>query len=275
MNYQKELDFAKALALEAGKIMLSYFRAQNNKTIIKKDSSRVTVADTEINNLIIEQVKRQFPEHAVLGEESSHSLNSEYVWVCDPIDGTMPYSIGIPTSTFNLALVYKGQTVVAVQNDPFTDRLYLAQKNKGSFLNGEKLQMSGKFIGKAPINCEIYEREYNSLFDSPDAERDVWSALKAKDFVLMKMISIGNSVGLVASGDLAGAVFSNTHVYEAATGSLLITEAGGKFTNLFGQEDRYDKKIHGFIAAPSPIHQTILEVVRPIAQKYASPERLK
>ncbi|MEK7095808.1 MAG: inositol monophosphatase [Patescibacteria group bacterium] len=264
------LEFAKELAEEAGKIMQRYFRAEDTGTTIKGDSTPVTVADTKINDLVIEQIKNHFPNHAVLGEEASHKQQSDYLWVCDPIDGTMPYSIGIPISTFNLALIHDGQPIIAVQKDPFTDRLYWAKKAGGAYLNGEKLKMTGKFLGRSPVNCEIYANEYNSIFSNPNAESEIQTALKTHDFVLMKMISIGNSIGLVASGNLAAAVFSNSHVYEAATGSLLISEAGGKFTNLLGEVDSYNQKIKGFIAAPEPIHNIILKAVKPIAEKYLS-----
>ena len=116
MSYEKELDFAKALALEAGEIMRKYFRSDRLGTVQKDDLTPLTVADTAINDLVIERVQHEFPEHGVLGEEASYEPNRQWIWVVDPIDGTSPYSCGIPISTFSLALVNKkdGQPYVSV-----------------------------------------------------------------------------------------------------------------------------------------------------------------
>lgn len=265
---EEYLDFAKGLAQEAGKTMSKYFSSKELEIELKDDLTRVTVADKKINDFVIKEIEKRFPDHTVLGEEASKQTKSDYLWVCDPIDGTLPYSLGLPISSFNLALVHNGHTVVAVQLDPFTNRLLYARKNGGSYLNGNKLRMSGKLLGKHTINCEIYSNEYNSIFSSPDAEKEIWESLKLEGFVLMKLISTANSVGLVATGELAGSIFSNSHIYEAATVSLLVTEAGGSFTSLFGDIETFGGKINGFIAAPNNIHLQLLSIVKPIAQKY-------
>lgn len=261
----EHLTFAKKLAEEAGVIMLKYFQAHKPGLQFKNDRSPVTEADSQINNLVIRSVKENYPGHAVLGEEASHHSDSDHVWVCDPIDGTNPYIHGIPIATFNLALVSQGQPVVAVQYDPFMKRLYTAQKGGGSYLNGRRLNMSGDFSQRLPIDLEIYNL---SMFDDSQIEAEAVRALSSNDFVLFKLVAIAYGLGLTASGELAGAVFSGNHPYEAATGSLLVTEAGGVFTDIFGNPiERYDQNIKGFIAAAPLIHQAILKELLPVVQK--------
>lgn len=258
------LDFAKEVAEESGKIMLQYFRSPERQTEIKDDRSPVTVADTKINNLVVEAIKKQFPGHGVLGEEESHVVDSDYIWVCDPIDGTLPYTHGLPISTFNLALTHKGQTITAVQLDPYMSRLYSAEKDGGAWLNGERIHVGEEFGGRIPINLEIYAR---TLFESGSVQIEAENALLGGDFALMRLISVGYSVGLVACGELGGAVFSGKTPYEAATCSLLITEAGGRFTNIFGATDsRYDQDINGIIAAAPGIHARITEALLPVVK---------
>ena len=80
------LEFAKKIAFEAGKIMLKYFN-QDNGASYKFDQTIVTKADTEINEYLIERVKETFPTHSIDGEEKQFG-QSNYVWVCDPVDGT-------------------------------------------------------------------------------------------------------------------------------------------------------------------------------------------
>lgn len=87
---EEYLEFAKDIAYQAGKIMLKYFN-QNNGASYKGDKTIVTLADTEINSYLIEKVKEHYPTHAVDGEEEQ-SGKSNFVWVCDPVDGTAEIS---------------------------------------------------------------------------------------------------------------------------------------------------------------------------------------
>ncbi|QQS18795.1 hypothetical protein IPL68_01860 [Candidatus Saccharibacteria bacterium] len=133
MAHEKELQFAKSLALEAGAIMRHYFRSDELAITHKQDLTPLTVADTQINALVIERVKKEFPAYGVLGEEASFEPHRELLWVVDPIDGTSPFSCGIPVSTFSIALVHRkdGQPYVSVTYDPYLDELMFATKNGG------------------------------------------------------------------------------------------------------------------------------------------------
>ena len=99
------LDFAKDIAKYAGEVMMKYF-TQNNGASYKGDKTIVTLADTEINSYLIKQVKEKYPSHSVDGEEEQFG-KSDYVWVCDPVDGTAMYARHIPVAVFSLALVIK------------------------------------------------------------------------------------------------------------------------------------------------------------------------
>jgi len=124
LEYTTYLEFAKEIAKEAGKIMLNYFN-ENNGATYKGDKTIVTLADTEINSYLIKRVKETFPTHCVDGEEEQFG-KSDFVWVCDPIDGTAMYARHIPVAVFSLALVINGNPVVDVVYDPFTQNLYSA-----------------------------------------------------------------------------------------------------------------------------------------------------
>ncbi|MET0779291.1 MAG: inositol monophosphatase, partial [Candidatus Saccharimonadales bacterium] len=137
-----ELRFAKQLAYEAGKIMLHYFNARDKGVTIKDDQSPVTLADTEINALVIERVKAQFPADGVLGEEACFGLGRSNLWVVDPLDGTPPFARGVPLSTFCMALVQNGKPIVAVVYDPYMDRLFWACDGLGAYENDRKLDLS-------------------------------------------------------------------------------------------------------------------------------------
>jgi myo-inositol-1(or 4)-monophosphatase len=102
------------------------------------------MAHTKINDFVIREVKRQFPKHGVHGEEASFAPEREFVWVCDPVDGTMPFSIGLPISTHSLALTKNGVPMLGVVYEPFADRLYTAIKGEGAYLNSKPIHVSNK-----------------------------------------------------------------------------------------------------------------------------------
>ena len=121
-NYEEYLNFAKEIAYEAGTIMKKYF-LEDNGANYKYDQTIVTKADIEINHILVERVKEKYPTHSVDGEEEQFG-RSEYVWVCDPVDGTAMYARHIPVAVFSLALVIDGVSKVGVVYDVFTNNLY-------------------------------------------------------------------------------------------------------------------------------------------------------
>lgn len=137
---EEYLEFAKDIAKEAGKIMLKYFNMDNGASY-KGDKTIVTLADTEINSYLIKKVKEKYSNHSVDGEEEQFG-KSDYVWVCDPVDGTAMYARHIPVAVFSLALVVKGESKVGVVFDPFTNNLYTAIKGKGAYKNGERITVN-------------------------------------------------------------------------------------------------------------------------------------
>lgn len=133
------LNFAKELARDASVVMKRYFRAQDDLPEWKKINDPVTIADKTINTQVIEKIKRIFPDHGILGEEESYNPDREKLWIVDPIDGTIPYILGLPISTFLVALLVEGRPEVAVAYNPWIDLMYYSQKSHGSFCNDKKL----------------------------------------------------------------------------------------------------------------------------------------
>ena len=148
------LEFAKDIAKEAGKIMMKYFKMDNGASY-KCDKTIVTLADTEINSYLIKKVKETYPTHSVDGEEENFG-KSNYVWVCDPVDGTAMYARHIPVAVFSLALVIDGVSTIGVVYDVFTDNLYTAIKGQGAYKNGEKISVN---------NFELYDMRSTGNFD--------------------------------------------------------------------------------------------------------------
>lgn len=156
------LEFAKDIAKEAGNVMLKYFNMDNG-AIYKGDKTIVTLADTENNSYLIKRVKEKYPNHSVDGEEEQFG-KSDYVWVCDPVDGTAMYARHMPVAVFSLALVIKGESTVGVVYDPFTNNLYTAIKGKGAYKNDEIITVNDYELDdmKTVCNYELWpSADYN------------------------------------------------------------------------------------------------------------------
>ncbi|MBU0975439.1 MAG: inositol monophosphatase [Patescibacteria group bacterium] len=250
----EELEFAKKLALESGKVMLKYFNKEV-KSRYKSDLSIVTIADEEINRNVISSISAQFPDHSVLGEEESSDKKSDKVWLCDPIDGTWPYAKGIPVASFSLALVKQGVSQLGVVYDPFMKRLYSAVKGKGAFLNSKKILVSNLDTKHATVNMEWW----------PKAKYDIAATMHKFSIdtsaYVLHLGSVITASCLVASGQYEACVYAGTKgkSIDIAAIKVIVEEAGGKVTDLFGNEQRYIQDIKGAVVSNGVIHEKILE----------------
>lgn len=255
------LEFAKNLALEAGQIMKENFFAGVEKEW-KIDHSPVTATDVAINRLVIERVSEKYPDHNVQGEEESSIKNdSEFLWVCDPLDGTIPFAHGIPISTFSLALVKNGESQVGVVYDPFSDRLYFAEKGKSAFLNNKPINVSDQdTLYQSAINIENFDI---AKYDFSETEK----ALRKKHVMLLTLCSFIYPSSLVAKGEFIATIFPHHTAHDLAAVSLIVEEAGGKVSDIFGKPQKYDRPIDGAIVSNGKVHDELVEILKATATK--------
>ncbi len=254
MDYKK---FILGLAKEAGTVIKKNF-TRGMKKEWKDGVSVVTETDRIINQMVIDSVKKTFPGHSILAEENSDlSGDNEFIWVCDPVDGTKPFAHAIPTCVFSLALTRRGQSIAGAVYDPFMERMFFAEKNKGASLNEEKIKVSSQNTIK------------NSLFgvcygwrDEPFDFSALGQALKTESGEIIDVGSITYMGVLVAAGELAGTMFQGTKPYDTAALKVIVEEAGGKVTDLFGNDQRYDRDIRGHLISNGLLHDRLLEMLR-------------
>ncbi len=255
-NNNRHLDFARGLARRAGEIMLEHF-AVGVAFTSKADASRLTVADTAVNRMVIEEVARAFPDHGVRGEEeSSQQDHHTMVWVCDPIDGTLPYSHGIPTNMFSLALVEDGKPIIGVVYDPYLRRLFTAQKAKGAFLNDRPIRVSAS---------EVVAHQSMSISGDRGIQHPpgIYAACFDQGLEVFAQKSCVYSSMLVASGQFIGHVYGGQHSHDVAAVKIIVEEAGGKVTNLRGEEQRYDRPVHGALISNGAAHDDLISLIKP------------
>lgn len=250
------LEFAKSIAKEAEKIMKKYL-VEDNDASYKLDSTIVTKADKEINDYLIKKVKEKYPSHSVDGEEKQFG-ESDFKWVCDPVDGTAMYARHIPVAVFSLALVTKGIPVVGVVFDPFTNSLYYAVKGMGSYKNGQKIQVN---------NISLDDMKSVSHYDMwPKSEYNLFPIIEqlGKKTYFVSIGSIIRASMCVAAGEFNLALFPGTKHKncDIAAVKVIVEEAGGIVTDLFGNNQRYDQDITGAIISNKKVYKETLKTIK-------------
>jgi myo-inositol-1(or 4)-monophosphatase len=244
------------LARQAGTIMLDNLKLGMTKDW-KEDNTPLTTSDMAINDLVINTISGHFPDHAVLGEEGSHNLEStsEFTWVLDPIDGTIPFSHGVPIFAFSLALTKNGIPILGVVYDPIMDRLVVGEKGKGTTLNGVPVHTSNAAtVNQTLIEVQSwrgYSRNLNSL-------KNTIIEQGGQATTICSVIYAGM---LVAIGEYGGVIFSGTKPWDAASIAIIVEEAGGLATDLDGNDQRYDTPMNGVVISNGHLHQTLLDLV--------------
>lgn len=249
------LDFAIGLAKQAGPIIKDNFSLGMKKEI-KADKTPLTATDLAINELVNIEVKKVFPEHGLISEEGGFYSGQDYTWVCDPVDGTIPFSHGVPICMFMLGLMYKGESILGVVYDPFMDKLYYAEKGQGAFINKDKLQVSKhnkvELTGLSVFSWVEAKYQYPGLFD------EVWQ----KDVFDMNLGCVGYADMLVASGEFTACVFPGETTWDSVAPKIIVEEAGGKFTDLYGNNHNFLEPVKGHLATNGLVHDYFLDLIK-------------
>lgn len=261
MKGTSHLDIALDLAKKAGAIMRTNFDIGMKKEW-KGDHTPVTQTDLDINDLVLKEIKHAYPDHSILAEEGDDfSDDHEYVWICDPVDGTHNFSHGIPTATFALALTHKGAPIVSVIYDPFLDRMFSAEKGHGAHLNGKVIHVSeSASLARTVLGMGKMTGVRNLI--------PFYEALRQYNVRTITGLSIHYMTMLVACGEFSASFFGGTSAHDMTAGKLLVEEAGGKATDLFGSTpERFDRDMKGQVCSNGILHQELLDILNRASPK--------
>jgi len=243
----EELEHAKFIALEAGKLLKKYFNKSLNHQY-KSDQSLVSEADLIANETIISYLKLHFPNYSIYSEESNQEYHSSEsnTWIIDPLDGTHNFLRQIPLYGLSLALEKNNQLVCGVIYLPEQSKLFYASNECGAFCNNNRIKVSARDQTKALLH-------YEGLAKTDDK----WSTLKKlyNDFELRILYSTAYSLALLASGKIEACYSEADNYYDFAAGAVIIKEAGGIISNLDGSQIDSSK---GFIASNGLMHHSLL-----------------
>lgn len=225
----------------------------------KEDHTPLTVSDTSINQLVVEEFEREFPHITVTGEEGSRAGDeNEYEVLLDPIDGTIPFGHGVPASTFCISVLKNRVPIAAVVHDPFLHRTWSAEKGKGTKLNGEPVHISDQVhLARSTVSIMWWKGAIGNL-------DKVCGDLVTSNVKWINLCSVAITGGLISSSDLEASIFPGEKAWETAAMQLLVEEAGGVATDLFGNKLVYghqEHKIPGHIMSNGHIHDELVAMV--------------
>lgn len=250
-------EFSIELAREAGAIIKRDFSLQKKVEIKEADNTPVTATDKEINGMVISAIKSQFPKDDVFAEEGNHITEelSRYTWVCDPLDGTKEFIKGSSRCLFSLALTECGRPIVGVTYNPFTDQMLSAEFGRGAFLNAEGIKLSNaKTLRGTTVGVDMWEGAQFNLV--PLEEMLTRNGVKLANGPIVFM---GAAVAL---GELSAFVHPARMSWDSAASKIIIEEAGGRVTDPFGNNQRYDGKINGCLMSNGAVHGEMLNFIR-------------
>jgi len=227
---------------QAGQIQLEYFGKDMQEVVKESISSIVTEIDIESEKCIIENIISAYPNHNIISEECGYINNlSNYTWVIDPIDGTSNFAAGIPWFGVLIAIFENNIPVLSGAYLPVSDDLYIAEKGKGSFLNGQKLQIPDKEL------CNIlfaFSTDYSSNKDYQDFGIGLYQFLIQNSRNVRSTNSLVDAL-FVAETKLGGCINMFAKIWDIAATYLIVKEAGGIFKSLNLEDIKFDLSQQG------------------------------
>lgn len=253
-NASDYLKVALAAADKAADISRRYY-AGNFTVTTKADMTPVTQADVECEQAIRNVILSAFPEHGFYGEETGQTqADADFLWLVDPIDGTKGFVRQYPFFSTQIALMHAGELILGVSSGTMMDELAWAEKGRGAWLNGKRLTVSDI---SDPDRAAVSTGNLKSL-----AESDGWSSLGNIVKRADRIRGYGDfyHYHLLAAGKIEAVIESDVNILDIAALSVIITEAGGVFTDLNG--DKPDLNIRSVLAANPSLHETYLSQLK-------------
>ena len=216
----------------------------------------VSEIDRACESEIVREIKRFYPDHAFLCEESGMQGESEDVWIIDPLDGTSNYLHGLPHFAVSIAHQYRGLTKQAVVYDPMRDELFTANRGSGAFLNQKRIRVSARNGLEGAILATAFP--FRDRAKMPAFGRLFQAVLsRVEDFRRAGTASL--DLAWVAAGRMDGYFEIGLQPWDVAAGALLVREAGGVVMDFAGSDDVEESG--SIIAAPYKVMTPLRQII--------------
>ncbi len=217
ISISSNLNLMIKAAEKASKSLIRDFGEVEKLQVSKKGPRDfVTKTDKQVEKILIEELTKSKKNYSFITEEtgSIHNKDKENIWIIDPIDGTTNFLHGIPQFAICIALKSKNEIVSGLIFDPIKDEMFFAEKDKGAFLNNQRLRVSNK---NSIDDCLFSSNHEGVKFSNLNMRYSGCAAL---------------DLAYVASGRLDGYFHNNINLWDIAAGSLMVKEAGGIVNDL-------------------------------------------
>jgi len=253
------LNIAVRAARSAGNVIIRNLGKLESLTIHSKDRNDfVTEVDQKAEQEIIGILRKAFPDHGILAEESGLSDGNDFQWIIDPLDGTTNFLHGFPQFAVSIALRHKGRMEQGVIYDPLRQELFTATRGAGAMLNDRRIRVAKRdSLEGALLGTGFPFKAQQHL----DAYLDMFRALFPRTAGIRRPGSAALDLAYVAAGRLDGFWEIGLNIWDMAAGVLLIQEAGGLSSDFVGGHDYLES---GNIVAGNPkVFAEILKTIRP------------
>ena len=249
-------------ARAAGSVILRYMNRLDSLAVIEKHHlDFVSEVDRQAEREIVRELKRAYPDHAILGEETGASgkAGARFTWAVDPLDGTHNYLRGIPHFGVSLALLDRNEPVHAVILDPVRNEIFTASKGDGAFLNDRRIRVAKReSLDGAMLATGFPYRERRHL----DAQLGMTRELLKRAEDIRRTGSAALDLAWTAAGRFDGYFETGLKIWDMAAGCLLVREAGGRYCDFMGREGLPESG--NLVAANHVLASQIVETIAPM-----------
>lgn len=242
---------------EAGAYIKERFHTDFKISSKEGINNLVTEVDKAAEKLIRERIKKTYPEHAILGEEfgGKEEVQSGYVWIVDPIDGTVNYAQGIPICCVSIGIMLHGELILAAVYNPMMEELFFAEKGKGAYLNEERIYVSEARAFERSCLVTGFPYQHPQKVDIIA----IFAKIAAMGIPIRRLGSAALDLCWLACGRFDGFWEFSLNPWDVAAGYLIVQEAGGKISGF--QHEDMDVFSKETLATNGHIHQELKEII--------------
>ncbi len=255
----------QAITIEAGKILLSWFGRVRDIRFKGDASSVVCEADLAAEKFVLGELRKHFPDYGIISEEAGRQASdSEYTWVVDPLDGTSNFVAGVPWFGVQIGLLKQGKAVLASMYLPCDELMYMAEAGRGTTRNGDKVSVTA---------CNDLKQVLCAFgFDPGAGEDEARKTVAMLRRIAARVRNVRATNSLVdfcytVDGRFGGAINLNTKIWDIVPVSLILPEAGGKFTAINGKPIEFDLSAEGYgrsykiLGAAAQLHSRLAKTI--------------
>jgi myo-inositol-1(or 4)-monophosphatase len=252
----RDKELIESLARQAGDALMRHFR--QDPALLKERGTAKEVAtryDKEVDGLIVEEIRRHYAGHSLLTEESgSLRGDHDWLWIVDSLDGTGNFANFNPLFSVCIALMHKSELLLGAIYAPAIDEFYLAQKDKGAYLNGMKLQVS---------EVSDLSQSYILYCEGGDTDKQRTGELLHEVYPhvtdIRKLGSAGLETAWVAAGRKDAYYTTKIEPWDVAAGVLLVQEAGGRVSDFQGNP--WQPQTGDLLFSNEKLHRSMLRLL--------------